>query len=226
MIRRFALPFTIVTLLAGPGAIDALAQARPRPAASRPSRAIQIGGYAMAGRIDFSAAESFDAILGGHSGPMFGGGARVGLPLGGLFVDVGAWRFHDQGERVFVTGSQIVPLNIPVEVTVTPLEVSAGWQFRLRRVPKLVPYLAGGFTSFGYRETSRFSGGAEDADERFTGYHAIGGAGYRITRWIGIGGEFAWTTVPDAIGEAGVSALFDETDLGGTSVRLKITIGR
>lgn len=228
MIRKLALPFTIVMLLAGPGAIDALAQAkpRPRPSASRPSRTIQIGGYAMVGRGDFTAAESFDAILGGHSGPIFGGGARIGLPFGGLFVDVGAWRFHDEGERVFVTGNEIVPLNIPVEVTITPFEISAGWQFRLRRVPKLVPYLAGGFTSYGYEETSQFSTGAEDADERFTGYHAMGGADYRITRWIGIGGEFVWTTVPDAIGEAGVSALFDETDLGGTSVRLKITIGR
>lgn len=228
MIRPLALPFTIVMLLAGPGAIDALAQARPRPrpSASRPSRTIQIGGYAMVGRVDFTAADSFDAILGGHSGPIFGGGARIGLPLGGLFVDAGAWRFHDEGERVFVTGNEIVPLNIPVEVTITPLEISAGWQFRLRRVPKLVPYLAGGFTSYGYRETSQFSTGAEDADERFTGYHAMGGADYRIARWIGIGGEFVWTTVPDAIGEAGVSALFDETDLGGTSVRLRITIGR
>jgi hypothetical protein len=41
-----------------------------------------------------------------------------------------------------------------------------------------------------------------------------------------VAGEANWTTVPDAIGAAGVSAAFDETDLGGTSVRLKITVGR
>jgi hypothetical protein len=32
--------------------------------------------------------------------------------------------------------------------------------------------------------------------------------------------------VPDAIGEEGVAAAFDETNLGGASFRLKITIGR
>lgn len=225
---RYAITVATAALFAGPGAINVFAQAKPQPraATARPSRTIRISGYAMVGRIDFTASESFDAILGGHSGPIFGGGVRIGLPFGGLFVDVGAWRFHDEGERVFVTGNEIVPLNIPVEVTVTPLEISAGWQFRLRRVPKLVPYLAGGFTSYGYKETSQFSSAGEDAGERFTGYHAMGGADYRIARWIGIGGELAWTTVPDAIGETGVSALFDETDLGGTSLRLKITIGR
>lgn len=228
MIRGVAISMAAAILSLGPAAGEALAQARPRPrpAAARPSRSIEIGGYAMVGRVDFAAKESFDAILGKSAGPLVGGGARVGLPWGGLFVDLGAWRFHDDGERVFVTGAQVIPLNIPVDVTIVPLEISAGWRFRLRRAPKLRPYVAGGLTSLGYRETSRFAGGAEDADERYTGYHAMGGAEYRIARWIGVGGEFAWTTVPDAIGDSGVSALYDETNLGGTSVRLKLTVGR
>ena len=33
-------------------------------------------------------------------------------------------------------------------------------------------------------------------------------------------------TVPDAIGKGGVSQGFNETNLGGTSLRFKITIGR
>jgi hypothetical protein len=32
--------------------------------------------------------------------------------------------------------------------------------------------------------------------------------------------------VPDAIGESGVSKAFNETDLGGTTLRFKITIGQ
>ena len=35
-----------------------------------------------------------------------------------------------------------------------------------------------------------------------------------------------WTTVPDAIGESGLSAAFNESNLGGASFRFKITIGR
>jgi hypothetical protein len=54
----------------------------------------------------------------------------------------------------------------------------------------------------------------------------MGGATVRLTRWLGVGGEFAWTTVPDAIGSGGVSAEFNEDNLGGTSLRLKILVGR
>ena len=110
----------------------------------------------------------------------------------------------------------------------TPLEISAGWRFRFRQMPKLVPYVSGGFTSMQYheKETSEFASSDEDVDETFNGYHLSGGAEYKITRWLGAAGEVAWTTVPDSIGEGGVSEAFDEHDLGGTTLRFKITIGR
>jgi hypothetical protein len=218
---------TALVLVASAGATPAYAQAKPRPNASaRPSRGIDIGGYGMFGNISFTAAESFDAILGEPSGPIFGGGARVGLPWGGLFVDVGAWRFHGEGERVFVFEDEVIPLGIPVDVKITPIEISAGWRFRFQRMPKLIPYAAGGLTSLRYEETSDFSTPAEDADDTFTGYHVLGGVEYKITRWLGVAAEASWTTVADAIGESGVSAAFNETDLGGTTVRFKITIGQ
>jgi len=217
-----------IALLASAGVTAANAQAKPRlrTTPARPSRSVEIGGYGMFGNINFTAAESFDAILGAPSGPIFGGGARVGLPWGGLFVDVGAWRFHADGERAFVFQNEAIGLGIPVDVTVTPIEISAGWRFRVRKLPKLIPYIAGGLTSMRYQEISDFSTPAEDVDERFNGYHALGGAEYKITRWLGVAGEASWTTVPDAIGEAGVSKAFNETDLGGTTLRLKVTIGR
>ena len=211
------------------GATDTFAQTKPR-AAPPPSRSVQIGGYVMAGLMNFTAADSFDVIFGRPSGPIFGGGGRIGLPwrtrFGGLFVDAGAWRFHDEGERVFVFGGEEFELNIPLEITITPLELSGGWQFTVRRLPRLRPYVAAGYSSLGYRETSPFNTPAEDVDDRFSGYHAYVGAEYRITRWLGLAGEANWTTIPDAIGTSGVSAEFEETDLGGTSVRFKVTIGR
>jgi hypothetical protein len=207
---------TVVVLVAIGSADSAWAQ----------SRGIEIGGYGMVGRFTFTAADSFDVILGSPSGVMAGGGVRVGLPFGGLFVDVGAWRFSGDGERVFVHGGDVFTLGIPVTIAITPVEVSAGWQFRFRRVPRLRPYLAAGLTSYGYRETSQFAGAAEDVDERFRGYHLQGGAEWRLGRWLGVAGEVGWTTVADAIGDQGVSAEFNETDLGGTSLRLKIIVGR
>ena len=180
----------------------------------------------MFGRINFAATESFDAIVGTPSGPIYGGGARIGLPLGGLFVDIGAWRYRADGERAFVANDEIFKLGIPVEITVTPIELSAGWRFRIRRAPKFTPYAAGGLTILKYRETSDFATTSEDADDSFNGYHLNGGVAYKLTQWVGLAGEASWSTVPDAIGESGVSKAFNETDLGGTTVRVKITIGR
>jgi opacity protein-like surface antigen len=220
----------VVAMLLSAGTPAAFAQSKPRPkpaAAAQPRPGgVQIGGYAMFGRINFTASESFDAIVGEPSGSIFGGGARIGLPLGGLFIDVGAWRYRGEGERVFVANDQVVKLGIPVEITVTPIEISAGWRFRIRRAPKFIPYAGGGLTILKYQETSDFATGDENADDSFNGYHLLGGAEYKIMRWLGIAGEASWSTVPDAIGEAGVSAAFDETDLGGTTFRVKITIGR
>lgn len=214
------LVFAAITLIAA-GRAEA-----QRPSTTTPSRGFEIGGYATIGRIDFTAAESFDAVMGEHAGRIFGGGARIGLPWYGLFVDLGAWRFRGTGERVFVHDGTPFPLGIDTTVTVTPIEISGGWRLRLRRAPRFTPYVAAGVTSMRYQETSDFAIAGEDVDDNFTGYHVFGGAEYKLTSWLGIAGEAAWTTVPDGLGAGGVSAAFGETDLGGTSMRFKITVGR
>ena len=198
---------------------------RARTASSQPG-GWHVAGFATVGNITFTAQDSFDAILGTHSGPVYGGGARVGLPWGGLFADVAAWRFRDTGERVFVFNGTPIPLGISTTIAITPIEVSAGWQFRLRKAPKLTPYVAAGYTSMRYEETSEFATGSENIDQNYGGYHLYGGAEYKITRWLGAAGEVAWTTVPDALGDDGVSKTFRDDNLGGTTLRFKLTIGR
>jgi hypothetical protein len=210
------------------GTNDVFAQASPQrqPPASAPSRGIEIGGYAMLGLINFTAADAFDVTVGSPLGSMFGGGVRAGLPIGGLFVNIGAWRYRGSGTRVFMFEGEEFSLGIPLTVTITPLEVSGGWQFRFRGAPQFRPYIAGGYTSYGYQEVSDFATDAENVDERFGGYHLAGGAEFHLEQWIGVAWEANWTSVPDAIGQGGVSAVFDETNLGGASLRFKITIGR
>ena len=226
MMRRLPLALTVfVVFVAAADPVAAQSRPRPRPRPGPQSRSVQIGGYGMFGLMNFTAVETFDAVLGESSGNIYGGGASVGLPLGGLFVEVGAWRLKQVGERVFVDHSEVFRLGIPVTVTITPLELTAGWKFR-RLNRRLVPYAGAGVTVYGYKETSSFSTPSEDVDERFNGYHVIGGVEYKVMRWLGLGGEVAWTTIPDAIGTNGVSKAFGDTDLGGTSLRAKITIGR
>jgi opacity protein-like surface antigen len=223
MTRCLPLALSLFAFVAA--ADPAAAQSQPRPRPAQQSRSIHIGGYGMFGLMNFTAVDTFDAILGQPSGNIYGGGATVGLPLGGLFVDIGAWRFKQVGERVFITNGEVFHLDIPVTITITPVEITAGWKFRWRN-SRLVPYAGGGITLYGYKETSSFSTPAEDVDERFNGYHVIGGVEYKVLRWLGLGGEAAWTTIPDAIGTGGASKEFGESDLGGTSFRAKITIGR
>ena len=192
------------------------------------TKRFEVGGYASYGQIDFTARDSFTAVIGKPAGPFVGGGARVGLPWFNLFVDVGAWKFQEDGQRVIRLNGETFPLGIPVKVVVTPIELTVGYRFNQlhRFVPRLTPYIGAGYTSLKYDESSTFAAAGEDVKDRFSGHHFMGGAELKIFKWLGIAGEFTWMSVPDAIGTAGVSKEFGESDLGGSTLRGKITIGR
>jgi hypothetical protein len=89
-----------------------------------------------------------------------------------------------------------------------------------------VPYAGGGWSSFAYEETSEFADAGDNVKERFNGWHLLGGAEFKVTQWLGVGGEIVFSSIPDALGAGGVSEAFDESNLGGTSYRLKISVGR
>jgi hypothetical protein len=213
----------------------------PRPASD--ANATRVRGFATVGGIVFQAKESFDAVLGTHNGVTFGGGGQVLLPYG-FYAEASLRHFTKEGERAFVASDgSVFPLGIPLKVGVTPLELTGGWRYRhcpapprtpraprptVTRpcAPKLFPYVGAGLTSLRYSESSDFADDDEDVDDRFNGFHLVGGADYRVSRWIAVGGEVLWSSVPDALGAGGVSEAFDEDNLGGTAFRLKIIVGR
>src|SRR5688500_2541382 len=91
---------------------------------------IGVRGFASFGSVTFTARDSFDAVLGRTSAPIFGGGGQVLLPWG-IFVEVRAGQIKQDGERVFVgPNDEVFRLGIPVEITIIPIEVSGGWRFR------------------------------------------------------------------------------------------------
>jgi opacity protein-like surface antigen len=192
--------------------------------AQRGANAIGVRGFATLGAVTFQAEDSFDAIFDRHAGPILGGGATVLLPRD-IFIEVAASRFKQDGARAFVTANgEVFRLGIPVDVTITPLEITGGWRFR--KWPRVVPFGGIGYSSYRYRETSDMAGADEDVDERFGGFHVVGGAEYQPHRWLAVGGEFLWASIPDALGRNGVSAAFNEDNLGGTTLRVKISVGR
>ena len=194
--------------------------------ANAQAQTLSVRGFGDIGVTAFSASESFEAILGESRGTVFGGGGEVVFGPG-VFVGVRASRFEAQGERVFIFEGERFELGIDTTIRITPVELSAGYRAGHGRW-RVVPYGGGGIGWHRYEETSEFATDEENVDERHTGYHLLGGAELRLARWVGIAGEAQWTTVPDAIGQddSGVSAAFGETNLGGTSFRVRVVIGR
>ena len=229
MARRLLIQSLCVLLLTVTVVPPAAAQVRrPAPPPPPPRKTIGVRGFGMFGNTTFTAKESFDAVLDKHSGPIFGGGGQVLFPWAGLFAEVGAWQFSDEGNRVFIgPNDEIFKLDETVDITVTPLELTGGFRFeRVTRSRKFVPYVGVGYSSYRYKEEGQFAVGDENVDDRFNGFHLLGGAEYQVMRWLAVGGEVAWSSVADSIGQAGVSAHFAEDNLGGTSIRLKIAVGR
>lgn len=185
----------------------------------------RLRGFADVGSTTFRAKESFTAVLGSPRGAVFGGGVEVVFPQR-VFASLRAARFRQSGERVFLLGRERFGLGIPTTVTVTPVELTGGYRFDYGW--RLVPYAAAGVGWHRYEETSTFADGADNVRDRLVGYQIVGGAEIRVTRWIGTAVEAQWATVPDAIGgdPNSVAREFEESDLGGVTVRIKLVIGR
>jgi opacity protein-like surface antigen len=178
-------------------------------------------GFAHLGYSRFSAQNSFQAILGHAGGGMYGGGGelRVGK---GLFFGGSIDRFEQTGQRAVVADGQVFSLGVSDTIAMTRLAGTAGWRFVHERA---TPYVGGGLGQVRYRETSNFADAGEDVDSRFRSYHVLGGVEVR-NGWAATAFEVEYSRVPDAIGSAGVSAAFHESDLGGIVARLKVLVGR
>ena len=230
MIRRLsrftrcalALPLLV---LAAPAIADA--QAPPSPT----GRTLRFAVFGTAGLFTATAKDTFDAILDTRSGTDVGVGAQVAWQSGtlrGLFVEFDASRFEETGERVFVHEGEVFPLGIPLTIGLTPIEVSAGYRFTQARRTRsgvvaspVALFGGGGVGSVGYAETDDDG----EISERFTAYHVMGGADVTVWKALQIGAEVRYRWVPDGLGAGGVSDAFNETDLGGSTFRVRIGVG-
>jgi hypothetical protein len=211
----------VVSMQRGWISVESLQLPNGRMAAARSGR-FMVRGFGQAGGTLFSASQSFDAIVGDGLNPVFGGGGQLVFPSG-LFAQVGLDRFNKTGTRALVSGNQVFTLEIPNRLTITSLLASAG--FRAESSHRIATYFGGGAGWYTLDESSPTVPGAAPLNKRSVGYHVLGGVEYPILGWAWIGGEIQWATVPKALGDTGVSAVYGETDLGGTTFRLKIMLG-
>jgi hypothetical protein len=190
---------------------------------ARPPGRTMLRAFGQVGGVLFAARESFEALLEDPFGPMFGGGAQIVFG-NGVFLQASYERFNKDGARVVASGDQIFSLGSPVTVTLTPIQATLG--YRMTGSQTLATYLGGGAGVYRYREESPSPAGAETIDENHVGYHLLFGVEIPLAPWVSLAGEAQWAGVPKSIGEAGVSEVFGEDDLGGTAFRMKVIIGR
>jgi outer membrane protein W len=171
-----------------------------------------------------AASKSFDATVGSSLAPFWGAGVDV-VVRKHVFIDVAVSHMSRTGERVFVDNGEVFHLGIPLKVSSTPIEVTAGYRFPLRK-RRVIPYAGAGFGSYSYRETSDFSAAGEDVDVRHAGFVAVAGAEFRMNRWVAVTGDAQYTRVPGILGQNGWSKDLNENDFGGIAARLRVIIGR
>jgi hypothetical protein len=202
-------------------------------AAATPAFAQQLRPFAIVTVERFTAATTFDATLDSAFQVLWGAGLEV-TTRKNWFVDVAVTRLSRNGQRAFVddTGNEF-RLAIPLHATLTPVEVSVGRRFpirrrtttRLRRLT-LIPYVGAGVGVHRYTETADFSAAGEDVDSTHIGYLVLGGAEFRLSKWLGLMADAQYTRVPGIFGKGGVSQQAAESDLGGIAGRVRVILGR
>jgi outer membrane protein W len=209
------------------------AQTRTQPVLAAAAHAseplVTVRAFFLAAEEQFAAKTTFGATFGKASQPLFGGGGQV-VFRDGVYVDVSVSRFSKSGQRAFVFGGQSFGVGIPLTATLTPIEASVGYRFRLRHYRNIIPFVAAGIGRYHYIETSSEtpSGGSTstDLDASHTGYLANAGVEFRFLKWVGASVDAQYTHVPGIFGTGGISQDAGENDLGGYAARVKVIVGR
>jgi hypothetical protein len=152
--------------------------------------------------------DSYDAVF-GEPMPLLGGQLEWQLRprwLLALTLDYG----QVDGERV-LPGDPPIGTGIDETLTYVPLHLSAAW--RADRGGDWALHLGAGPSFLSWED----DGGVSSADGTEVGGHVLVSLQRLRPRWI-FGGELRWSTFPDAVGEAGITELYGEDDLGGASV--------
>ena len=167
-----------------------------------------------------SASKSFSASTGSSTMFGFGGGGEILNVWKSIFARVAFSTASKSGDRGFVADGEFISTGFPVDFGVDTIELGAGWRTYMKKHPKVALYAGGGVLFVNYSQTSPDPATAqENFSERFTGFSAQGGLEYALSKWLTAAVEGQYRGVPNALGEAGISKAYGETDLGGFAIR-------
>jgi len=194
---------------------------RPRRPAAKPS----IGLFALYDYSTIASPKSFDAVFGKHTTTGPGLGVDVVNLFSGAFVRVDGSQSSLSGERVIIFNGEVFKLGIPLTAKLTPLEFGGGWRFESRRRPsRIVPYAGASVISLKYTETSSFADSSENVDATYTGFGVFGGADVRIAKQTFGGVEAQYRSIKITPGANSAAGSFNEKDLGGAVLRVRVGI--
>lgn len=181
----------------------------PAPSASEPQsvvRGVRLGPRAGAFEM-INSPDSYEAVFNAVM-PQLGLAVEVELPHRVLLTVA-----YDFGE---VDGEQVLPgrpirrTGEPETLTYEPLSLTAAWLLPSRS--RWEAYLGGGVTYLNWRDV-----GARTTSGGDLGAHAVFGFRRGVGAWR-LGAELRYSTVPNAVGDSGISRVFEEDDLGGLSL--------
>jgi len=178
------------------------------------------GGYSEMTNASKSAKAIFDGSKGGGT---IGGFVRIGLGQS-FFLEAHGRHFQKTGERVFVTdpAGEVFHLGHPLTIRLIPVYGAVGYRF----LPNshFAPYVTIGLGATSYKETSDVAGLVEtQSATKFSGHGALG-VDY-LAGPLRIGVEVGYSTVPNTIGDSGVSKVYNEKDVGGLTVLARLAFG-
>ncbi len=185
-----------------------------------------ISVHLLFGRLSQTATKSFDAILGTSSGQIFGGGAELTL-RNGLFVRGEASYFTANGQRVDIVDGAVVPLGIPLLLSITPIEFTGGYRLPAHAIGRrfsLVPIVGAGAGVLRYHEETDDAHPDERVSARHASYHLLVGVDLPVGTRVAIGAELTRRWVPGGLGSGGISEKLGDTDLGGSTLRAGVRV--
>lgn len=201
-----------------PGASPA-GQSRRIPARPQP---YSLRLFAQGGVSRFTADDTFTAVLGRPNGLWWGGGVQ-GRTSNGWQLEFAADVLQATGTRVFAFEGDVFDLGIPIAVRLVPVTASIGYRFW--RQGTRAAYVTVGAGRVFVRERSDDADADEDVDTAFAIYQVVGGVEVRSWSSAAIALEAQYSLTPNALTNA-VATNFNEHDLGGAQLRLKVLFGR
>ncbi len=178
------------------------------------------GGYSDMTNAPKSAKAIFDGSSGGGT---VGGFIRFGLGQS-FFVEAHGRQFQRTGERVFVADAsgEVFRLGHPLKIRLIPVYGVIGYRFGQNT--HFAPYVTVGLGETSYREESNVAGLVETFSATKVSGHGALGVDY-LAGPVRFGVEVGYSTVPNAIGQEGVSKVYGEKDVGGLTVLARLAFG-